>query len=275
MVRAAGHQVVVVSRYPAHAGDEAIGWDQVPRAVRDVEAIVNLAGEPLAARRWNGAQKMRILESRVGTTRALVDAVNVAQTRPRVLVNASAVGFYGDRGDEALDESAGPGKGFLSKVCQAWEGEAMRAEALGLRVVRLRFGIVLAADGGALARMLPPFRFFIGGPLGNGRQWMSWIHRDDVTGIVLDTLTNDGYRGPVNVTSPQPVTNRDFAKALGAAVARPAVLPAPAPLLRLALGEMADMLLTGQRALPTVAQRLGYNFRYPQLTAALRASARL
>ena len=275
MLRAAGHHVVVVSRYPEHAGDEAIGWDQVPRAVREVEAIVNLAGEPLAERRWNGAQKMRILESRVGTTRALVDAVNVAQSRPAVLVNASAVGFYGERGDEVLDESGGPGKGFLSKVCQAWEGEAMRAEALGLRVVRLRFGIVLAVDGGALTRMLLPFRFFVGGPLGNGRQWMSWIHRDDVTGIVLDTLTNDAYRGPVNVTAPQPVTNRDFAKALGATLARPAVLPAPAPFLRFALGEMADMLLTGQRVVPSVVQRLGYHFRYPQLTAALRASARL
>jgi uncharacterized protein len=274
-LRAAGHRLVVVSRDPAHAGDDAIGWDGVPRAVRDVDAIVNLAGEPLAARRWNGAQKMRILESRVGTTRALVDAVNVTQSRPGILVNASAVGFYGDRGDEAVDESAGPGKGFLSKVCQAWEGEAMRAEALGVRVVRLRFGVILAADGGALARMLPPFRAFVGGPFGNGRQWMSWIHRDDVTGILLDTLTNDGYRAAVNVTAPQPVTNRDFAKALGAALARPAVMPAPAPLLRLALGEMADMLLTGQRVLPEVVQRLGYRFRYPQLTAALRASARL
>jgi uncharacterized protein (TIGR01777 family) len=275
MLRAAGHRLVVVSRHPAHAGDDAIGWDQVPRAMRDVDAVVNLAGEPIAARRWTGAQKMRILESRVGTTRALVDAVNVSPSRPAVLVNASAVGFYGDRGEEVIDESAGPGKGFLSKVCQAWEGEAMRAEPLGLRVVRLRFGIILASDGGALARMLPPFRFFVGGPLGDGRQWMSWIHRDDVTGIILETLTNDGYRGPVNVTAPQPVTNRDFVKALGATVARPAILPAPAPVLRLALGEMADMLLTGQRVVPSVVQRLGYHFRYPQLTAALRASARL
>jgi len=273
-LRAEGHTVLVVSRDRSHAGQRAISWDAVPAAVNDVDAIVNLAGESLAAHRWSGAQKMRIIESRVATTRAMVDAVGAAQSRPGVLVNASAVGFYGPRGDETLDETAGPGTGFLSKVCQAWEGEAMRAEALGLRVARLRFRIVLAADGGALARMLPPFRAFVGGPLGNGRQWMSWIHRDDVTGLVLDTLAKDGYRGAVNVTAPQPVTNRDFSKALGAALARPAVMRAPASVLRLALGEMADMLLTGQRVVPAAAQRLGYRFRYPQLTAALRASAR-
>ncbi len=273
-LRAEGHSLVIVSRDPSRAGEGALGWDAVPKAVRDVDAIVNLAGEPLAARRWSGAQKMRILESRVGTTRALVDAVKAAQSRPSVLVSASAVGFYGDRGDEALDETAGPGKGFLSKVCQAWEGEAMRGEALGLRLVRLRFGIILAADGGALAQMLPPFRAFVGGPLGNGRQWMSWIHRDDATGIILDTLAKDGYRGPVNATAPQPVTNREFSKDLGAALARPAIMRVPAVVLRLALGEMADMLLTGQRVLPATAQRLGYRFRYPQLMGALRASAR-
>jgi hypothetical protein len=273
-LRGDGHTVLVVSRDPSHAGQRAISWDAVPVAVNDVDAIVNLSGEALAAHRWSGAQKMRIIESRVDTTRALVDAMGAAQSRPSVLVNASAVGFYGPRGDEALDETAGPGTGFLSKVCQAWEGEAMRAEALGVRVVRLRLGIVLSADGGALAQMLPPFRMFVGGPLGDGRQWMSWIHRDDVTGLVLDTLAKDGYRGAVNATAPQPVTNRDFSKALGAALARPSLLRAPAGVLRLALGEMADMLLTGQRVIPAVAQRLGYRFRYPQLTAALRASAR-
>lgn len=273
-LRAEGHKVLVVSRDPSHVGQRAISWDAVPAAVNDVDAIVNLAGEPLAAHRWGGAQKMRIIESRVSATRALVDAVGTAQSRPGVLVNASAVGFYGPHGDETLDETSGPGTGFLSKVCQAWEGEALRAEALGIRVVRLRLGIVLAADGGALAQMLPPFRRFVGGPLGDGKQWMSWIHRDDVTGLVLDTLAKDAYRGAVNATAPQPVTNRDFSQALGAALARPAILRAPAFALRLALGEMAEMLLTGQRVIPAVAQRLGYRFRYPQLTAALRATAR-
>ena len=273
-LRAEGHTVLLVSRDSAHAGQRAIGWDAVPVAVNDVDAIVNLSGESIAAHRWSGAQKMRIIESRVSTTRALVDAVGAAQSRPTVLVNASAVGFYGPRGDEVLDETAGPGTGFLSKVCQAWEGEAMRAEALGMRVVRLRLGVVLATDGGALARMLPPFRAFVGGPLGDGRQWMSWIHRDDVTGLVLDALAKDGYRGAVNATAPQPVTNRNFSKTLGATLARPSLLRAPAAVLRLALGEMADMLLTGQRVVPAVAERLGYRFRYPQLIAALRASAR-
>src|SRR5438552_437996 len=166
------------------------------------------------------------------------------------------------------------GRGFLADVCRAWEQEALRAEDIGLRVVRLRLGVVLAADGGALARMLPPFRAFVGGPLGSGRQWMSWIHRDDVTGLVVAALTNDGYRGPVNATAPQPVTNREFARALGHTLARPAWLPTPAFALRLALGEMAELLLTGQRVLPGVANRLGYPWRYPELSAALRASVR-
>src|SRR5205823_2092849 len=183
----------------------------------------------------------------------LVDAAAAAGPRPRILVNASAVGYYGPRDDEALDESAGPGAGFLADVCRAWEEEARRAEDLGLRVVRLRLGVVLAADGGALARMLPPFRAFVGGPIGSGRQWMSWIHRDDVTGLVVAALTNDGYRGPVNATAPQPVTNREFARALGGTLARPVWLPTPAFALRLALGEMVEVLLTRQRVLPDVA----------------------
>jgi len=192
----------------------------------------------------------------------------------RASPNASAVGYYGPRDDEPLDESAGPGAGFLADVCRAWEQEALRAEDLGPRVVRLRLGVVLAADGGALARMLPPFRAFVGGPIGSGRQWMSWIHRDDVTGIVVDALANDGYHGPVNATAPQPVTNRDFAKLLGRTLARPVWLPTPAFALRLALGEMAELLLSGQRVLPGIAERLAYQWRYPELSGALRASVR-
>src|SRR5439155_1366153 len=223
---------------------------------------------------WSAPQKELIRQSRVLATRTLVDAVAAAEPRPKVLVNASAVGYYGPRDDEAVDESAGPGTGFLADVCQAWEQEALRAEELGLRVVRLRLGVVLAAHGGALARMLPPFRAFVGGPIGSGGQWMSWIHRDDVTGLVLDALANDAYRGPVNATAPQPVTNRDFASMLGRTLARPAWLPTPAFALRLALGEMAELLLTGQRVLPGVANRFGYPWRYPELGGALRASVR-
>lgn len=270
----AGHTVTVVTRDPARAGGSAIAWEHVSAAVRENDALVNLAGEPLGSRRWDEQQKELIRDSRVGSTRRLVDAVAAAAPRPKVLVSASAVGYYGPRGDEVLDESAGPGAGFLADVCRAWEQEALRAEDLGLRVVRLRLGVVLAADGGALARMLPPFRAFLGGPVGSGRQWMSWIHRDDVTGLVVAALANDGYRGPVNATAPQPVANRDFASMLGRALARPAWLPTPAFALRLALGDMAELLLTGQRVLPGVASRLGYPWRYPELGGALRASVR-
>ena len=187
-------------------------------------------------------------------------------------MNASAVGYYGPHGDEALDETAPPGADFLARVCEAWEREALRAEALGIRVVRLRLGVVLAPDGGALGRMLPPFRAFVGGPLGSGRQWMSWIQRDDVIGLVLAVLEDERYRGPLNATAPRPVENRDFARALGSALGRPAWLAVPAPVLRLVLGELADMLLTGQRIMPRAAERLGYRWRHPDLPGALAAS---
>ena len=273
-LRGAGHAVRVVTRDPSHAEDSAIAWDDVPTATREADAIVNLAGEPIAARRWTDEQKERIRESRVQATRALVAAMAACERRPAVLLNASAVGYYGAHGDEPLDESAAAGTGFLADVCAAWEAETREAERLGLRVVRLRLGIVLAADGGALARMLPPFRAFVGGPLGSGEQWMSWIHRDDVTGIVVAALESDRWRGAVNVTAPHPVTNADFARALGRTLSRPAVLRAPEALLRLAVGEMADMLLTGQRVVPRVAEDRGYRWRYPDLSGALRASVR-
>jgi hypothetical protein len=272
-LRGAGHGVTVVSRDPGHVNGDAVGWEAVGTAVREADALVNLAGESIAAR-WSEARKQRILASRVEGTRTLVGAVAASDRRPAVLLNASAVGYYGPRGDEPLDETAGPGTGFLAEVCQAWEREALAAEGLGVRVVRLRLGVVLAADGGALARMLPPFRAFLGGPIGSGTQWMSWIHRDDVTGLMVDALENPSYQGAVNATAPQPVTNREFAAALGRALARPAVVRTPALVLRLALGEMADMLVTGQRVLPRVATRLEYRWRYAELGTALRASVR-
>ena len=273
-LRGAGHSVTIVTRDPAHAEGPAVGWDGVANAVAWSDAVVNLAGEPIAGHRWSTARKQRIRDSRVQATQDLVDAVAAASTRPQVLVSASAVGYYGPHGDEPLDETAGPGTDFLAQVCQAWEQEAERAEQRGMRVVRLRIGVVLAADGGALAQMLPLFRAFLGGRLGSGRQWMSWIHRDDVTGLIVDALVDTRYTGAVNATAPTPVTNRDFTRALGRVLARPTVLPAPAFALRLALGEMADMLLTGQRVRPAAAERLGYRFRYRDLEPALRASAR-
>ena len=274
-LRGAGHTVTIVSRDASgEALGDTIGWEAVGQGAAAADAVVNLAGEPIAGGRWSPARKEAILESRVGATRALVDAVGLATTRPKVLISASAVGYYGARDDEPLDETAGAGSGFLAEVCQAWEGEASRAEAFGLRVVRLRFGMVLAGDGGALARMLPPFRAFVGGPLGDGQQWTSWIHRGDVTGLVLAALVNEGYRGAINATAPEPVRNRDFTAALGRVLVRPAAIRVPAMVLRLALGEMADVLLTGQRVLPRAAERLGYRWQYPEVLGALRASVR-
>jgi uncharacterized protein (TIGR01777 family) len=274
-LKGAGHVPMVVSRHPEEAGETAIGWDDVPAAIAASDAVVNLAGEPIAARRWSAAQKARIRDSRVEATRALVAAVAAASTRPRVLVSASAVGYYGARDDEPVDESAPAGAGFLAEVCTAWEREAVGAEALGVRVVRLRIGIVLAPDGGALARMIAPYRAFVGGPIGSGEQWMSWVHRDDVTGLVVAALENEGYRGAVNATAPQAVTNREFAAMLGRTLGRPSAVRTPALALRVALGEMAEMLLTGQRVVPRAAETAGYRWRYPELGGALRASARL
>ncbi|HEV7733554.1 MAG TPA: TIGR01777 family oxidoreductase [Candidatus Binatia bacterium] len=269
-LRAASHAVTVVSREPGRVPGRAVGWDAIAPAVADSDAIVNLAGESIASSRWTAARKVAIRASRIEATRSLVRAIELASERPKVLINASAVGWYGPHGDEPLEEtSRGPGDDFLARVCRDWEAEAVRAEALGLRVARLRFGVVLAPDGGALAKMLIPFRACLGGPIGGGRQWMSWVHRDDVVGLVREALGNEAYAGAVNVTSPNPVTNRDFVQALGHALGRPAVLPVPGLALRLVLGEMADMLLTGQRVLPAVAERNGYAWRQPELGAAL------
>jgi uncharacterized protein (TIGR01777 family) len=272
VLRGEGHAVTIVTRHPGDAG--TVGWDGIEPALAASDAVIHLAGEPIAARRWTAEQKHRIAGSREGRTHALVEALARVPQRPSVLVSASAVGYYGPRGDDPVDETAGAGSGFLARVCDAWEREAMRAERLEVRVVRLRLGIVLAPDGGALARMVLPFRFFVGGRLGSGKQWMSWIHRDDVIGIVLAALTNRAYRGPVNVTAPRPVTNAEFTRTLAEVLMRPAWAAAPAVALRLALGEMAEMLLTGQRVLPRVAERLGYTWRFPDLRAALRAAVR-
>jgi uncharacterized protein (TIGR01777 family) len=267
----AGHNVIIVSRQPGRVPAKAIPWDEVRAAMPEIDAIVNLAGESIASGRWTPARKAAILTSRLDATRAIVEAIAAASPRPQVLVNASAVGFYGARGDEPLDESAEAGSGFLAYVCERWEAEALRARELGPRVVVLRLGVVLGPDGGALGRMVIPFRAGLGGPLGSGKQWMSWIHRDDVVGLVLAALGETAYAGPMNATAPTPVRNRDFARALARAVHRPAFFRVPGLVLRLALGEMASMLLTGQRAIPAAA-RAGYGFRYPELTDALAAS---
>jgi uncharacterized protein (TIGR01777 family) len=271
-LRAAGHDVTIVSRHPGYVTGKAIPWDGVRAAMRETEAVVNLAGESLADARWTAARKRAIVDSRIESTRALVDAIAAASPRPTVLVSASAVGFYGPRRDEELDETAAPGEGFLAEVCRRWEEEAFRARDLDVRVVALRLGVVLGPGGGALGKMLLPFRAALGGPLGNGKQWMSWIHRADVVGLVLAALTGPAYAGPVNATAPAPVRNRDFTAALAKTVHRPAFLRVPSIGLRLVLGEMADMLLTGQRVVPAAARAAGYEFRYPEIYGALAAA---
>ncbi|ADU51556.1 domain of unknown function DUF1731 [Thermaerobacter marianensis DSM 12885] len=289
-----GHEVVVLTRSPGTAagggGPEAAGpghlrrvtWTAAPagpgepepawwEAVEGAGAVVNLAGESIAAGRWTPRQKERILQSRLQATRALVQAIAAARRKPAVLVSGSAVGYYGPRGDEAIDETAPPGTDFLSRVCVAWEAEARKAEEAGVRVALVRTGLVLAREGGALPRLVLPFRLGAGGPLGSGRQWVPWIHVDDLVGLIRFLLAAEGQEGPFNGTAPHPVTNRDFARVLGKVLGRPAWLPAPAFALRLALGEMADaLLLSGQRAVPRRALAEGFVFRFPEVEPALR-----
>ena len=236
-------------------------------SLASADVVVHLAGEPVA-QRWTAAARRRIRDSRVDGTRNLVQALSKLSRRPSVLVSASAIGYYGPRGDEMLAENASPGRDFLGKLCGEWEQAALAAEALGIRVVLPRIGTVLGR-GGALARMLPPFRFGLGGRLGSGKQWMSWIHVQDLIGLILFALTNAALRGPVNATAPHPVTNLEFTHALAAALHRPAMFFVPGFALRLALGEMATMVLTGQRVVPAAAETAGFSFQYPDLAPAL------
>jgi uncharacterized protein (TIGR01777 family) len=240
-------------------------------AFEHVEAVFHLAGEPVAEGRWTEAKKQRIRDSRVLGTRQLVASMAQILPRPRVLVCASAIGFYGNRGDAQLDESSPGGTGFLADVCRDWEAEALEAEKLGVRVVIARLGLVLASRGGALERMLLPFRLGLGGKLGNGQQWMSWVHLDDVVGLLLHAAQRKELRGPLNVVGPAPATNEAFTRELGRLLGRPTVMSAPRLALRLALGEMSEVLLESQRVLPRVAQQSGYAFAQPELGAALAA----
>ena len=239
------------------------------------DAVVNLAGASIAEGRWTKEQKSLLRTSRIDTTRALVNALAKMSARPRVLVSASAIGYYGDRGEELLTEDSKAGTDFLAGLAQEWEAEARKAEALGIRVVLARFGIILAKHGGALAKMLLPFKLGAGGKLGSGEQWMSWIPLDDVVGILKFALENSAVRGPVNVVAPQAVQNAEFTKVLAKAMHRPAIFPAPAFALRLALGEMADaLLLSSQRVRPVVLEKLGYQFLHSELSATLNAVLR-
>lgn len=269
-----GHRVTVSTRnadrarprLPAH-----VTLIEALDAAADIDAIVNLAGENLATGRWTERRKREFIDSRVGTTRRLLEWIARQPRKPRVLVSGSAVGWYGPRGDEELTENAQPGTDFSARLCQAWEAEALKAEAFGVRVCRLRTGIVLDADGGALKKMLLPFRLGVGGRMGDGRQWMSWIARSDLVALIRWLAETTAASGPYNGTAPGPVSNAQFAAALGAAVHRPALLPTPAFAIRLLFGEMSDLLLTGQRVLPARATAAGFRFGHADLAAALAA----
>jgi uncharacterized protein (TIGR01777 family) len=236
------------------------------------DAVVNLAGASIAHGRWTAERKKQLRGSRVDTTRSLVNALSRMAARPRVLVSASAIGYYGDRGEEVLKEESAAGNGFLCEVAREWETEAEKAEALGIRVVRLRFGVILAQEGGALPQMARPFRLGVGGRISSGQQWMSWIGLDDVVAIMRLALENGAVRGAVNVVAPEPIRNVEFTAALSKAVHRPALFPAPAFALRLLLGEMADaLLLSSTRVVPTRLEKLGYRFAQPDLASALES----
>lgn len=241
-------------------------------ALNGVDGVINLAGEPIAAKKWTHLQRHRIETSRVDGTNSLVQAIARAAVRPKFLISASAVGYYGPRGDETVTEETPPGDDFLSFVCREWEEEAKKAEELGLRVVRVRTGIVLGSGGGALAKMVEPFKFFVGGAIGSGQQWMSWIHLEDHVRLIIDLIENTQASGPVNATAPNPVRNKEFCQTLAKVLRRPCWAPVPGFALKLVLGDMANMLLTGQRVVPAAAQKLGFQFRYPTLEEALQAS---
>lgn len=239
-------------------------------AIDGADAVVNLAGESLDSKRWTPRQKMALRESRVLPTRSLVSAILGCSSPPRVFISNSAVGYYGPSGNEVKTEDAPPGGDYLARLCDEWEQEARRAEGPDTRVVVMRTGLVFERSGGAFPRMALPFRFFVGGPLGSGRQYLSWIHRIDWVEMARWIVDNKALTGPVNATAPQPVTNGGFAKALGHALNRPALFPVPPFALRLAVGEIAGTLLTGQRAIPARAQAAGFHFRYPEIDIALR-----
>jgi uncharacterized protein len=276
----AGHEVVVLTRDPARSGTlppgtRAVRWDgrtagDWAKLLDGDTVIVHLAGDAIAVGRWTDEKKRRIRESRVESGRAVLEAVRQAKSKPRALLQGSAVGYYGDTGDAVVTESHPPGDDFLARVCVEWEASTAEVTSLGVRRPVLRTGIVLSSQGGVLPRMALPFRMLAGGPLGNGRQWLAWIHEMDEVGAIRFLIEREDADGPFNLTAPAPLPNRDFSRALGEALHRPSFAPAPGFALRLLLGEMADALLHGQRAVPRKLLDLGYVFRYPEALAALR-----
>ncbi|MCG3169137.1 MAG: Epimerase family protein [Pseudomonadales bacterium] len=271
-----GARLEVLSRDPARAARALPAGTRVVRRLDELardeplDAVINLAGEPIADARWSAARKQRLRDSRIALTDGLVDWMKGLSARPRVLLSASAVGFYGDQGDTIVRENGPAHPEFTHELCSRWEQSAQSARGLGVRVAIVRIGLVLGPGGGFLQRLLPAFRLGLGGPVGNGRQWMSWIHRDDLLALFDWLLARDELDGAFNATAPNPVTSREFARTLGRVLHRPAVLPLPAFALRAAFGEMSRLLLTGQRALPARAIDSGFTFRFPDLESALR-----
>ena len=269
-----GHRVTRLVRRPA--GGDDVAWD-IAQGVKDlprlegVDAVVHLAGENIAAGRWTAARKETIRRSRVEGTRRLCESLARLSRRPKVLVSASAVGFYGNRGEEMLREDSAPGSDFLAQVCREWEAATEPASRAGIRVVQLRFGMILSPAGGALKKMLLPFKLGAGGRIGSGTQYVSWIGIDDVAGVIHHAIVTESLQGPVNAVTPTPVTNAEYTRTLARVLSRPAVVPMPAFAARLAFGELADaLLLASQRVIPTRLQASGYKFRYPELEGALR-----
>ena len=282
-----GHDVRVLTRSlaPGESRHESgtgvpgitrVGWIPDGRAgawaatINNADAVINLAGETIGDKRWTPARKALLRDSRLLATRSLVAALAQSDRKPRAFVSASGVGYYGDGGDDVKTEEAPAGHDFLAHLCGDWEAEAHKAAASNVRVAIVRTGLVLERSGGALPRMMTPFRFFAGGPLGSGRQYLSWIHRLDWVEMVRWIVATPSAAGPLNATAPHPVTNRQFARALGRALHRPALVPVPGFALRLVLGEFAESILTGQRVIPTRATAMGYHFRYPEIDIAFR-----
>jgi hypothetical protein len=272
-----GHEIFRLVRYAPHSPTE-IEWSPERYSIalarlEGFDAVVHLAGEPIAEGRWTEEKKRKIRESRVKGTRLLGDALANLSSPPKTFLCASAIGYYGDRGDELLTETSAPGNDFLANVCVEWEKATALAAEKGIRVVNTRFGIILSQDGGALKKMLPPFRMGIGGQIGNGKQWMSWIALDDVVGAIKFALEHLLLRGPINFVAPYPVRNAEFTKILGRVLSRPTLFPIPAFGVRLMFGEMADaLLLSSQRVEPERLKQAAYQFRYPSLEAAFRRS---
>lgn len=270
------HAVTILSRQPHAARSETAvdyaSWDSaddLAHRVGDSDCVVNLAGASVAGHRWTDAYKKAIVSSRVQTTRRLVEAMAQSKRRPACLINASAIGYYGERGGEELTEESAPGAGFLADTCRQWEAEALKAEALGVRTVLLRISLVLGPGGGILQKMAFPFKLFAGGPVGNGRQWVSWIHLEDLTSLIEWSASHPGFKGAVNASAPDPVRMKEFAASLGKALHRPSWFPVPEPLLRIVMGEAAELAVTSQRVLPRKAKAAGFEFRFKYIDDAL------